>query len=144
MSLFQIINDVEVQLTPEEEAEFLARQAPAPTENDVIIERSRRLATGFDYHFGDARGVHRIGTTADDMKAWDEVTDAASAAITLGQTDKQIGIVTDTGPATITALEWQEILLAAADFRQPIWAASFTLQAMTPIPADYNADTYWP
>jgi len=42
------------------------------------------------------------------------------------------------------ALEWQSIIAAATIFRQPIWAASFTLQAMNPIPQDYASDQYWP
>jgi hypothetical protein len=36
-----------------------------------------------------------------------------------------------------------QVLVAAAQFRQPLWAASFVLQAMSPIPADYANDKYW-
>lgn len=110
----------------------------------VEIERARRLAAGFDFAFGDARGVHRIGTTPSDLAGWDEVTTLAQAMINAGQPDGQITIVTDTGPANITATEWQSILIAAANFRQPIWAASFALQAMDEIPLDFAADGYWP
>jgi len=110
---------------------------------DVITERERRLSLGFDYDFGDSRGVHRIGTTDQDMKGWDEVSKASQAAIALGFPSAPIGIVTNTGPTTVTALEWQQILLAASQARQPIWAASFALQAMNPIPSDYTSDAYW-
>lgn len=116
---------------------------PPPTVFDVAAERERRLAGGYDYDFGDSRGVHRIGTTKADLEGWKEVTDLASAAMNLSRPNAPIDIVTETGPVQITALEWQSILFAAAAFRQPIWAASFVLQAMTPIPADYQNDEYW-
>lgn len=108
----------------------------------VIAERARRLALGFDYDFGDSRGIHRIGTTEADLAGWDEVSKLTSALINLGATTP-LAIVTDTGGVQITPLEWQAILVAAAVFRQPIWSASFALQAMSPIPSDYRADVYW-
>jgi hypothetical protein len=111
----------------------------------VAAERKRRLALGFDYNFGDARGVHRIGTTEDDRKNWDEVNVVANAAINLGLgSTVTIGVLTDTGPATVTALEWQSVLLHAGEVRQPIFQASFDLQKMNPIPPDYTDDQYWP
>lgn len=121
----------------------LTPNQPLTKQGQVIAERKRRLALGFDYDFGDDRGVHRIGTTEADLKGWDEVTDIASADIALGNGSTAISIATDTGPCTVTALEWQSILVAAGAFRQPIWAASFALQAMDPIPADFTDDSYW-
>jgi hypothetical protein len=125
---------------------------PLPPEPDqtvtidmVAAERKRRLAMGFDYDFGDARGVHRIGTTEADLENWTEVNTVANAAINLGQgSTATIDILTDTGPATVTALEWQSVLLQAGMVRQPIFAASFALQAIDPIPLDYTDDSYWP
>ena len=135
--------------TPDEETLFtylrkLGLPGVKATTDDVVAERVRRLALGFNYNFGDARGVHRIGTTESDMKGWDEVTTLANALIANGYVTQAISIVTDTGPCEVTPLEWQAVLLAAAQFRQPIWAASFAVQAMTPIPADYTDDQYWP
>ena len=37
----------------------------------ILSERARRLATGFDYDFGDERGIHHIGTTPEDKRGWD-------------------------------------------------------------------------
>jgi hypothetical protein len=111
---------------------------------EVIAERERRLALGFIYDFGDTRGEHRIATTDQDMKGWDEVTKIASALIALGDSTTTIDIVSETGPAQVTALEWQQVLVAASAFRQPIWAASFSLQAMSPMPANVTTDHYWP
>lgn len=116
---------------------------PKPTVDDVAAERERRLQLGFDYRFADVRGAHHIGTTDADMKGWDEVTKATQAAIALGQSTALFDIVTNTGQVTITALEWQQILVAASAARQPLWAASFTLEASNPIPADFKDDKYW-
>lgn len=113
------------------------------TAGQVIVERARRLSTGFDYDFGDARGVHHIGTTPDDMVGWDEVTKVANAMIATA-TPGTILITTDTAPVEVTPLEWQAVLVAAGIARQPIWQASFILQAMDPIPLDFASDTYWP
>ena len=113
------------------------------TVSNVITERQRRLASGFDYDFADARGVHRIGTTDADMAGWDEVSKAASALVALGLPDQAISIVTDTGPCSVTAIEWQSVLVGAMQFRQPIFAASFVLQASNPIPQDYTDDVNW-
>jgi len=115
----------------------------APSPAQITAERERRLGLGFNYDFGDARGVHRIETSAADMVGWDAVTKIAQAAINLGQPSATIDIVTNTGAVTVTALEWQSILLAAGRFQQPIWAKSFALQAMSPIPATYASDEWW-
>lgn len=116
----------------------------APTSSEVGRERDRRLALGFDYDFGDARGVHNMATTEADMRGWDEVTKIAAASIAVGSPGAQISIKTETGPTQVTAFEWQQVLLAAAAFRQPIWAASFVLQSSDPIPANYADDVHWP
>jgi hypothetical protein len=126
------------------EEELAAIAALPGSAEAVICERERRLACGFDHDFGDARGVHRIGTTEQDRKGWDEVTTAANTAMLLGDPGFEIAIETDTGPAIVTAAEWLGVLVAAGQFRQPIWAASFALLAMEPIPGDLADDSHWP
>jgi hypothetical protein len=123
---------------------FRSQEVGSPTIDAVIQERRRRLSEGFTYDFGAPRGTHHIGTTEDDLIGWDEVTKFAQAAISAGLPSQPISIVTNTGPMTTTAIEWQSVLLAAAQHRQPIFAASFALQAMDPIPADYADDSHWP
>lgn len=115
---------------------------PAATSGMVQIECARRLALGFDYDFGDDRGVHRIATTKKDMEGWREVTDIAAARVATAD-ETPIAILTETGAALVTPMEWQAVLKAAAAFRQPIWAASFALQNANPIPDDYAADEHW-
>lgn len=117
--------------------------APAVTVDQVVAERERRLSLGFTYNFGNGRGAHRIGMSAADMIGWDEVTKSANALINLGAPATPMPIVTDTGPVTVTAMEWQAVLVAATQFRQPIWMASFALQALALIPSDYADDSHW-
>lgn len=112
-----------------------------PTVDEIVAERKRRLALGYNYNFGDARGLHRIGTSAADMIGWSEVSTYAGALLDRGDTTTTIPIVTDTGPCLVTAPEWRAIEIAAAQFRQPIWAKSFVLQAS--LPADYANDSHW-
>ncbi|MBY6138518.1 hypothetical protein KUV26_03640 [Leisingera daeponensis] len=108
-------------------------------------ELERRLAVGFDYDFGDSRGTHRIGTTPADMKRWvDEVSPAAQALINVGQPDATIDLKTEVGPVSVTAAEWQQVLVAAMLFRQPIFQAYFTLKAESSLPSDFTDDKYWP
>lgn len=125
----------------------VSEEPHGPSIEDVVHERTLRLESGFPYDFGenDPRGVHHIGTSEDDMKGWDEVTKLANALIMSGQPDAQIDILTNTGAIKVTAMEWQHILIFAGTVRQPIFAASFALQAMWPqIPADYRDDSHWP
>lgn len=112
-----------------------------PSASDIASERVRRLALGFQYDFGDARGVHRIGTTPADMAGWSEVSTYAGALLDTGDTATTIAIVTDTGPCLVTAPEWRAIEIAAAAFRQPIWAKAFEL--MRTLPNDYTSDARW-
>jgi len=115
----------------------------APTVSQVIAERERRLALGFNYDFGDARGVHRIGTTKEDMAGWSDVSTYAGALIDRGDLTTQIPIATNTGTCLVTPPEWRAIEIAAAQFRQPLWTKSFALMAMNPIPASYQDDSWW-
>lgn len=133
-----------ITVEPTQVVQSWATVRRAPTPKDVGLECERRLGLGFNYDFGDARGVHRIGTTRADMTGWNEVTTVCAALMALGLGSQTIAIVTDTGAANVTAAEWQSILIAAAGFRQPIWTGSFALQEMSPIPDDYATnEAYW-
>ncbi len=137
--------DIEQKWTAEELAAIglRVRPPPAPTAQDVVAERDRRLALGFDYDFEDERGIHSIGTTKEDWVGWNEVINLANALIDSGQGSTTIDIITNTGPITVTALEWQAIMLAGAASRQTVWARSFSLQSKSPIPEDYQSDYHW-
>lgn len=117
--------------------------SPPVTLQMVIDERARRLAQGFDYPFGDARGTVHIGMADHDMVGWNDVDKIVNALIATGNGNQTISITPETTSITITALEWCAIMIAAGTARQPIWAASFTLEAMDPIPVDYADDSHW-
>jgi hypothetical protein len=113
------------------------------TDQDVINERTRRMALGFSHDFQDDRGVHVIGTTISDMVGWDDVDKSVNAMMALGLSGQSFQIVTNTGPVMITPIDWAKITMTATAFRTPLWLRSFALQAMSPIPADYANDSYW-
>ena len=117
---------------------------PPPTQSMVESERDRRLAEcDFTYDFGDARGVHVIGTDEKDMDAWmKEVMPIAQARLALSDTTP-IDIVTNTGPVSVTPAEWMDIVNTGGAGRQAIWAYYFALINTDPIPADYTDDQYW-
>jgi hypothetical protein len=126
--------------------EVLANQGlrgPMVYPADVHAERDRRLALGFDFDFGAERGVHRFATTPGDMVGWQDVTTWATVQAVTGNETVTLPIKTETGPTVVTAAEWFAVLNTATAFRQPIWAASFVLEAMDPIPADFRQDSYW-
>lgn len=112
-------------------------------QSEIIRERTRRLSLGFDYDFGDVRGIHHIGTTESDMAGWGEVTQLADVLEKLDNGSTEIFITTDTGPVSILASEWKLILLAAGQFRQPIWKQSFIIGMMNPLPQNVADDSLW-
>ena len=122
----------------------------AAARSQVYTRRDALRAAGFDHDFGDERGIHHIGTTPSDMEGWDEVTMGANALVALGQGNAEFSIDTNTGPTTITALEWQAVLAHASIVRQPIWQRSFTLIAEINAAAKADAlaaidlDSGWP
>jgi len=129
---------------------------PAAAENDAfagvsqldVEHRQQRrgrgaFQLGFDFDFGDERSIHHIGTSTADMAGWQEVTMLANAYLMVGNAAGPIVIATETGPATITAVDWQHVLIATGEFRQSIWLASFIVGAMRPIPMDFREDKYW-
>lgn len=138
-------NDRIREMGDQEYAQYLLDTAPKPaTIEEVIKERVRRLARGFTYDFKDVRGEHRIATTDEDMKGWQEVSLGANALLALEQPATTFNIMTETGVTYVTALEWQKILVAATAFRQAIWRDYFSFVAMNEIPSNYADDTYWP
>lgn len=121
----------------------LPYEDPAPTGDDVAAERDRRLASGFVYDFADGRGIHLFGTTKSDLEGWQEVRILAALRRETGDATP-IQVSTETGMVEISPNEWLSVDKAASDFRQPIWAASFALTLMDPIPSDFFEDKWWP
>ena len=117
---------------------------PAPkTYSDLENETVKRLASGVHYDFGDDRGMHLFGTTPPDMNGWNEVNTIANIHMNKGNGGATINIVTDTGPVTVSANEWQDVFLAIHEHRQQVWAKSFALEAMDSLPQDLEDDKHW-
>ena len=120
-----------------------------PSIDDVAAERDIRLTADIVYDFGEDdpqnRGIQYLGMSPEDMKGWDVVTKLSTAAILGGHPEAPIGIRTNSGKITVTAAEWQAILIYAGQVQQPFYQASFDLQDLWPeIPADYRDDKHWP
>lgn len=125
----------------------IAEEPHGPSIDDVAAERDMRLSMDIVYDFGDddPRGKQYFGMTPADRKGWDVVTQLANALVLSGNPNAQIGVRTNTGPISVTAAEWQAVLIHAGIVQQPFYQASFALQDMWPnIPADYRDDSYWP
>lgn len=138
---------VQIDVVENEEKYSLIDYTPLRTHEELLQaienERGRRLAKGFIYDFKDGRGKHEIGTSVADEAGWDKVTKLSQAHILSGNPDAKIQIVTNTGPVEVTAMEWQLILIQAGAFQQPIYAVSFGLQTLDPLPQDVENPEYW-
>ena len=110
----------------------------------VLRERDRRFELGLPYKFPDSRGLHLFATTAEDMKGWADVDRIALRNVAIGKGGAPIDIVTEVGPVTVTSSEWLDVMEAFENLRQPVWAASFELLKMDPIPQDPTDPQYWP
>lgn len=124
-----------VALDPEDwilEADLPEDEEPPPDASALKLYvdklRDSKLGAGFDFDFGDARGVHRFGTTSRDRRGWDQVKALADAAMQAGFASLEIAVRTDSGDVTIAASEWPQIMLAGAQAFQPTWAASWAIK----------------
>lgn len=113
------------------------------TAEDVYRERDRRLALGYDFDFGDARGVHHFATDDENMKGWNKVTDWAGLQLIVGNTLDWVELDTDTGQVAVVPVEWVAIFQAMTTWQQTLYSAAPTIAAMTPIPGDYTDDARW-
>lgn len=140
LTFTRIANEVELN----EVLEPHGLRGPLVTAGYVVAEQRRRLAQGFDFDFGNERGVHHIATTEQDMKDWSEVTTWATVKLLTGDTASKLTIATNTGVAEVTAPEWMAVLNAGTLARQPIYQGAFWLMAQDPIPSDYASnEAYW-
>jgi hypothetical protein len=117
--------------------------APVPTATDVDRERDRRFTLGAPVDLGsgrtfvadiDDRSVTNITALALNATR----AQAAGDTTTIDFRDHANTIQT-LAPADVIAMAEQAMTRVSA-----IYAASWTLKATTPIPADYAADSHWP
>ena len=121
---------------------LIARPAPPPTSDDVNAERDRRLRDGLP--------ITVSGTTipvqADplSMTLLTGLGSGATAQITAGN-GSATTVFRDAANVDHT-LSWndvQTLALGALAAVSMIYSKSWALKAMSPIPSDYTADSYW-
>lgn len=122
------------------EAVVVYNPPPVPiTHEDVNAERRRRILAG--------RIINDVHVTGSDEDARNLSNLAMAAQIRMAAGDlTTTTIYRDAGnvdrvltPPELVAL-WQ----ASAEYVSALYAASWALKALDPIPADFAADTYWP
>lgn len=123
---------------------LVARPAPAPTTRDVNAERDRRLRAGVAVTVS---GVTiPVQADTDSMVLVSGLGSGATAQIAAGNGAVQMPTPFRDAQNVDHALTWAEMqalglgTLAAAS---TLYAKSWALKALRPIPADYTADSYW-
>ncbi|OHV85983.1 hypothetical protein LCM4579_00105 [Ensifer sp. LCM 4579] len=111
---------------------------PPPTGEDVNAERQRRIIDGAVFN-----GIHVTGRDEDIMNLTNlalaaQVRIAGGDTTTLTTYRDGGNVDHDLTPAEVLGL-WQQ----ASARVSAIYAASWALKAMEPIPADYANDSYW-
>lgn len=118
--------------------------APAPTAAQVVAERDRRIEAGSTLSvtgYGDVQLAGDADTRAD-LQAQ---AMAAQLHIAAGNPTQSMQVRgTDGTVHTLNTTQMLELWSLGAAYIQGIFAASWTLEAMDPIPADYAADSRWP
>ncbi|UVK45386.1 DUF4376 domain-containing protein [Mesorhizobium sp. AR07] len=121
------------------EAGALQPYEPPATADDVNRERARRITAG--------KTIDGIAVTGRDEDARNMTNLALAAQLRLGQGDATTlttfrdGSNTDHDltPPQVLAL-WQ----ASAEYVSALYAASWAIKAMDPLPVDVTADGFWP
>ena len=123
-----------------------AYAAPAPTGEDVNAERARRIEAGVIINVtGYAHAIH-VTCRNEDRHNLSGLAFTAQERIGAGDTTTLTtfrdgaDVMHDLTPPQIVEMRDQSMAYVEA-----VYAASWTLKAMSPIPADYATNaTYWP
>lgn len=118
----------------------------APTGNEVNVERSRRITNGSIINVtGYVPAIHVTGRD-EDKHNLSGLALTAHQRISAGDTTTMTtfrdgaNVMHDLTPPQIVEMRDQSMAYVEA-----VYAASWTLKAMSPIPADYATnETYWP
>lgn len=136
----KLVNGEYIDLSPEEIAEFEAMQGASAliTAAQVNAERERRILAGETFN-----GVLITGDPTNRANLSD-LAFGASLRIGAGDTTTETtfrdgnNIDHDLTPVELLTL-WQQ----AAAYVSLLYAKSWELKGMDPIPADYTSDSYW-
>lgn len=123
---------------------FTAPDAPAPTRDDVSLERDRRIASGHTIVLSDARTFTVQTRNEADFRNINGLV--LKDTLLQMQSDTTTEIIfrdADNVDQTLTApfmIELGNLVAAAVD---NLYKKSWTLKDADPIPSDYTDDSYW-
>lgn len=119
-------------------------QAPPVSAEQINTERDRRIALGAEVTVGDVT----FSVQTRDDKDFRNINGLATKGVVLSmQGDAETTVSFRDADNEERLLNGEGLISMADQVAQhvsAIYAASWALKAMTPIPADYAADSYWP
>lgn len=150
MTLFKVVDGVEVALTPEEAANILAEREESSkvTYLQVKEERNRRLEADFLFNGKmfqrDSKSLDRI-TGAATLAGFAIANGAQPGDLRWANPDRDFGwISSDDTVVPMDAQTTFQFGQVAASIETSIVFAAKALREMDPIPTDYKDDKYWP
>lgn len=115
-----------------------------PKVREVVAERERRIEAGATLTVTGYGPVQLAGDDATRADLQAQAT-AAQLYISSGNTTQAMQVRGSDGTVhTLTPAQMLELWSLGAAYIQGIFAASWALEAMDPIPADFAADSRWP
>lgn len=122
----------------------IAAYSAGPDKTDVDVERDRRIALGFSLSMSDGSTIPVQTRNAVDFRNLSGLSDSAIALKVEGQVPTTIvfhdAVDQNHNLAPDLVVEMGLKIVAAV---QAIYAKSWVLKAMSPIPKDYADDSHW-
>ena len=132
-------------MVEEQAIEIAPYVAPAPTTDQVSAERERRLSLGCTVTLESGQGPIPVQTRDEvDHRNLLTLESQAMKAVISGAPQTQFFFRDAQDHTwTLTALEMMDMTAKVAAFGAGIFAKSWALKAMDPMPSNYQADEWW-
>lgn len=133
------------KMVEEQAIEIASYVSPAPTKDQVSAERERRLALGCSVTLSSGQGPIPVQTRDEvDHRNLLTLESQAMKAVIAGAPQTSFPFRdADDKTWSLTALEMMDMTAKVAAFGAGIFAKSWALKTMDPIPATYQADEWW-
>lgn len=134
------------KMVEEQAIEIASYVAPAPTKDQVSAERERRLSLGCTVTLSSGQGPIPVQTRDEvDHRNLLTLESQAMKAVIAGAPQTSFPFRdADDKTWNLTALEMMDMTAKVAAFGAGIFAKSWALKTMDPIPSDYATnDAYW-
>lgn len=122
---------------------FMPAPPPAVTSEQVNAERERRLDAGTVISVAGYGDIPVEGRLKDQIAYLGVLSAARDAASGGGQPANLKFRDRDNVMHSLTPAQMVALMTAARSYAQRIYEASWILKDQTPIPQDYQSDTYW-